>query len=298
MASLVLLAGLIGCSSDGEGDDDDSNNEPDAGAQDARIPRPDTGIKPSDTGVGTASALDALAGRYLMRFDAFGVASSSGILDINSRASFLITAEVEVAGDKLVATERFCHQTALQECDKGCEKAGTVVDARVIEKLQSRTFKREYTVDGASFVAEPSAAQLGYDDPKDTPIPTSSTDKRVWDIMEGGAREGFLSTLKLEGLPPLGGMISCEIYGAQRVVSTFQGELARSGESLSFPTGAKTLDLSMGQLQRLGANMPLCETQGEAPIDRATVSIVPDKRSSDDCPSVDEFDTALPGGPL
>ncbi|MDB4972112.1 MAG: hypothetical protein JWN48_453, partial [Myxococcaceae bacterium] len=191
-ATLALTVGLLGGL--GCGGDDASAPEPapkpdaavDAGKPDAKVSSvPDTGTKPArDADVSSGNpALDALAGRYLMRWDTFGT-GVTGIgpvtISIRSRVSFLFVTELSVEGDHLKATERLCNQTAKQKCLMGCETATTVVDQRVVDNFLHKTvFSREYTLgsDGKALTAGESIAALGYDGTGD--LPTSSSDSKV-----------------------------------------------------------------------------------------------------------------------
>lgn len=316
LALFAVLTGLSACGSDSAGsgdDDDDDGSKPvvDAGAEDARTPVADTGTKPVvDSGTpttGDTATLNALAGRYLLRFDNFGTteASPEGLagfkFTVRSRVSLLVTAELTVDGGKLVAKERFCDQTVLQRCDTGCSASTTVVDPKAISDfLVKRTFAREYTVSGTSFTAGHSVATLGYDEPGTGAMPTSGTDSRVWDVVKGDPREGLLTQLTVT--LPLLNPIECKVYGVQKVDTAFAGTLQGTGDAAKFPTSEIIPDLSKSDGVTLGASDPLCSAQDvSSPLEKYNLRILRVGNAGGDtwsCPATAEFDTKLPGGAL
>lgn len=308
--SVVLSAVLVGLTACG--DDPAEPGEPipevDAGAkpEDARVT--DTGTKPVDTGTATPgenATLTALAGRYLVRFDNFGTAVSSGFT-IRSRVSVLVAAELAVDGAQLTARERVCNQTVLQECKaSSCQASTTVVDAKAVgDFMVKRTFARLYTVAGANFSAGKAVYALGYDDPADGNAPDGPTDARVWDVIKGAEpREGLLTkvTVTAAPLPP----ISCNVYGTQKFVSQFSGALSGSGASASFPAAALEPVLNGSDANQLGSDNPLCApaqeptaTDESASVRFARFGDALGKGETWDCPSNAEFDSKLPGGAL
>jgi hypothetical protein len=313
LALIAVVTGLQACGDD-PADGDKPSPTVDAGAQDARTVAPDTGTdsgtKPVvDSGPPSASdtaTLNALAGRYLLRFDNFGTteASPGGLANfkVRSRVSMLVTAELTVDGGKLVATERFCDQTVLQRCEEGCTASTTVVDAKALSDfLVKRTFAREYTVSGTSFTAGHSVATLGYDETGTGAMPTSGTDTRVWDVVKGDPREGLLTQLTVTLPSPLPA-ISCKVYGVQKVDTAFAGTLQGTGASASFPTAAIVPDLSNSDGVTLGADNTLCSAQDvSSPLEKYNLRILRVGNAGGDtwsCPASSEFDTKLPGGAL
>jgi len=307
IVAVALLAGLTACGDDAPAEPEDTKPEVDAGTitkEDARVT--DTGTKPVDTGTATPdeqTTLTALSGRYLLRFDNFGTATSSGFT-IRSRVSVLVAAELAVDGAQLTAKERVCNQTVLQECVNGCQASTTVVDSKAVSDfLLKRTFARAYTVDGADFSAGKAVFALGYDDPADGNAPDSSSDARVWDVIKGDPREGLLTkvTVTAAPLPP----ISCNVYGTQKFVSQFSGVLSNSGASTSFPTGALEPNLDGSDAKSLGADVALCAPQGEptstdesSTVRFSRVGELLGKGETWACPPVSDFDSKLPGGAL
>jgi hypothetical protein len=319
LCALPLLIGLSMAACGGEDakpDTDDSGDERDAGrrpdaSRDAG--RPDTGngqtvpdAAPPRPDAGPSSVnLEALAGRYLMRWDVLGTAKSNflgGEMRIRSRLSTLVVAELKVEGNKLVSEERVCTQIAAQKCESICDTARTVVDPRTIEDfLKKKKQTREFTVSGdGTFTAERSVAQLGYDDEDlDGEVPTSSDDERVWDVEAGDPREGFLTsiTVKALGLGP-----TCQAFGTQKYVSSFSGKLGGSDDAPTLPT-IMALDLLDSAAATLGSSDATCNEQAmmaESPIDEANARMV---RYGDDlsedafwaCPADSVFNEKMPG---
>lgn len=311
---LAGLSGVPGCGGDGDDlpassrssspDRDAGKVKPDAKASSVpdtgASPRPEAGVEPQ-----TNTALDALAGRYLMRFDTFGTATTGLpplVVSIRSRVSLLFVTELVVDGDKLRATERLCQQTAKQKClDDTCGTASTVVDPRVAENFLRKTqFTREYALsaDGKSIAAGESIAALGY--VGDGPLPTSSGDQSVWDVdTSKGPREGMLTKLSVTNVG-LGGSISCEVYGVQKFVTKFSGALVGSASQPAFPT----MELEFGAASAagtLGSTSAACDAAGDSPLDRATVQLVRHGADDDDefwdCYDVDVFEAELPAPP-
>ncbi|MET0286012.1 MAG: hypothetical protein ABW352_16130 [Polyangiales bacterium] len=320
LRALPLLLGLsmAACGEDSKPSDDtdDTGEERDAGrrpdaSRDAG--RPDTGSGPTvpeasidnDASSGNEK-LDALKGRYVMRWDVVGTATSTsplsgGPLAIRSRLSTLVIAELSVDGDKLVSTERICTQVAQQKCKDGCTSATTTVDTRTIGILKTKNQKREFTLDGDTLTGEYSIAQLGYDDEDlDTPAPTSNTDERVWNIDSSTpAREGFLTkvSVTLTGVPL---PIACNAFGTQKFVSKFTATVGDEG-ALTF-SGDNNLDLEPSEAPALGSDVQACDDQAsmaKTPIEKSTARMA---RYGDDlsdeafwaCPAESVFNSELP----
>ncbi|MDB4989572.1 MAG: hypothetical protein JWN04_4750 [Myxococcaceae bacterium] len=305
-AVLVGLLGLLGSAGCGD-DGGSSSSEPakdaavEAGKSDAKVTNVhDTGVtKPPTDGGGVPStnpALDAIAGRYLMRWDTFGTGSTLGV-SIRSRVSVLIVTELMVDGDHLTATEQICNQSAKQKCLSGCNTATTTVDKRVIDNfLHQRQFTREYTLgsDGRAITAGLSTAELGYDG--DGPLPTSSSDPSVWDVItDQNPREGMLTSLLVTNVG-FGGMIKCDVYGVQKFVTKFSGTLGGSASAPTFPSMVLTFttDTAAG---RLGSTNPTCDAAGDSPLDNSTVQLVRYGDGDDNfwnCYGDSVFDAQLP----
>lgn len=311
-STLALFTGLLGCGDDPADSNDDPSPTVDAGSgsEDARAPAADTGTRPvvdgGTPGPGDTATLNALAGRYLLRFDNFGTteAMPGGLatFKVRSRVSMLVAAELSVEGGKLVSKERFCDQTVLQRCEEGCTASATVVDPRAISDfLVKRTFTREYTVSGSSFTAGHSVATLGYDEPGTGAMPTSGTDSRVWDVVKGDPREGLLTQLTVTLPAPLPA-ISCKVYGVQKVDTAFAGAIQGTGASATFPTSEIVPDLSKSDGVTLGADNSLCSAQDvSSPLEKYNLRILRVGNAGGDtwsCPPTAEFDTKLPGGAL
>lgn len=283
---------------------EDASKPKDAG-RDARNTVADTGPKdagPPDT------TLEPLAGRYLIRFDTLGTATSpapaplTGDIAIRSRVSNLIVTELTVEGDHLVGKERLCTQAIEQRCEELCSTAVTTVDSRTVKNFLLKQFQqRNYTVDGDSLKAEQSVATLGYtDEDVDNAAPTSSDDDRVWDVDDSKpVREGYLTQLKvtLSGIPlPL----TCAAYGTQKFVSAFSGTV--NGDQLEF--GAMNLVLEDSEAHVLGANPASCSAEGaESPVDVRNARMVRygEDMSEDafwNCPTQAVFDAQLTPTPL
>ncbi len=314
---LCLGLSLAACGDDSGGGEpeptkDAGNNKTDSGTRnDASTPRDDGGPTIPDSGQRDASSgdpkLDALAGRYMMRWDVVGTASSKtplgDPLTIRSRLSTLVIAELSVRDGKLMSNERVCTQVADQKCKEGCTKATTVVDSRTINNfLIKKNQTREFTLGGDTLTAGHSVAQLGYDDADlETAAPTSNSDQRVWDVDPSTpAREGFLTKISATVTTPLGGVpYFCDAFGTQKFVSTFSATLGSDGK-LSFEPDNLNLDGSQAPV--LGSSDPNCDSQAMmamTPIDKHDAYMV---RYGDDlsadvfwaCPSNSEFDKALP----
>ncbi|MDB4975809.1 MAG: hypothetical protein JWN48_4150, partial [Myxococcaceae bacterium] len=267
---------------------------------------PDTGTKPArDADVSSSNpALDAIAGRYLMRWDTFGTANS-GIgplkVAIRSRVSLLFVTELVVEGDHLKATERLCNQTAKQKCEpQSCDSSSTVVDPRVIEGfLHKTTFTRDYVLggDGRAITGGESTATLGYDGAGS--IPTSSSDSKVWDVIpDKSPREGMLTSIKIVNVGNLGGPpIMCDVYGVQKFVTKFEGTLGGSSAAPTFPNMPLifTPETAAG---RLGSTNAACDAAGDSPLDKATVQLVRHGDSDGDafwdCYGDDVFEQKIP----
>lgn len=289
----------------------DAGTRSDASSGDAG--KPDSGSKPasdagapSDDGGGASSAtLDALAGRYLMRWDVLGTASSNflgGEMKVRSRLSTLVVAELSVEGGKLMSKERVCTQVAEQKCESICDTASTVVDPRTIKDFLLKKYQaREFTLSSdGTLTAERAVAQLGYDDTDlDTAAPTSSDDKRVWDVISGSPREGFLTKVSISSL---GLTVACNVYGTQKFVTTFSGKLGGTDDAPELPA-TMTLDLLDSDAQRLGADMDTCANQeADSPVDSQNARMVRyDADPSDafwDCPADSVFDSMMAPTPL
>ncbi|HEX5658144.1 MAG TPA: hypothetical protein VFX59_13160, partial [Polyangiales bacterium] len=254
---LALTLALTACGGeDGPSDTDGTSDaEKDAGDTKRDSSRPDAGTPIKDDGGPTvpnksdASSddpkLNALAGRYLMRWDVLGTATSPnplGELKIRSRLSTLVVAELAVKDGRLVSTERICTQVAAQKClENTCSKANTTVDERTINNfLLKRTQERAWSLaaDGTVTGAE-STALLGYDDEDpNASLPTENTDERVWDVdTSNSVNEGFLTRISVTlGIP-----INCTAYGTQKYVSILKGKLDGSEAE------AVELDLDVNQ---------------------------------------------------
>lgn len=321
---IVAVVGLatMGCGgedapvdppADGTDEDDARGSITDAGRVDAGVntaaQKPnDAGAKIPDAQRPSAEAgsgnkkLDALAGRYLMRLDVLGTATSpsplGGEVAIRSRVSTLIVAELAVDGDQLSGTERVCTQVIAQKCEKQCTSASTSVDSRVVSGfLLQRQQHRTYTLaEDGTFRGERSIAQLGYDDTnEDAAAPTSPDDKRLWDVVPGNdIGEGLLSKLSVT----LGLTISCDAYGTQKFASSFSGKLGGSDGAPTIPEMTLALDGSEGT--RLGSSSPACDAQEvSSPVEIANARMV---RYGDDmnddafwnCPAPSVFDQQLP----
>jgi hypothetical protein len=282
----------------------DAGRTADAGARDARVGDAgrdvpvDSGREPTEPG----SSKSPFSGRYLIRIDTFGTASSSGFV-IRSRASELVTAVLTGDADELDAQERVCDQVAEQVCKEGCVRATTVIDPRVVKDFMSkRTFPRRYTRDGATFRAEKATYLLGYDDTSEGALPTDyKSDARMWDVISGGVREGLLTTFRVEtSLLP----ISCTLHGVTKFISSFSGAVEGDGADAKFTSDELEVNLDESDGKTLYANPEICGMQdSSSPVDRATVRIlrvgdVPAQGETWDCPSNAEFEQKLPGGAL
>ena len=247
-----------------------------------------------DSGGGAAVSLDALAGNYLLRFDTYGT-SSAATLAIRSRVSLLWVTKLTVEGDHLAATERLCTQTTQQVCKIGCTTASTVVDPKVIATfLPPRKFARTYTLaaDG-TFSGQRATALLGYDDPADGALPTTTGDMRAWDVIAGNPHEGMLTSLSINtGVVD----IMCQVYGVQKLVSAFTGRLMGVSPKPTFGTLALMLDGSDAAALGFEGN-PLCSGAAGAdfPLERAVARIVRyDAGGALDCSDLSDFDKLLP----
>jgi hypothetical protein len=316
MRALPLLAGLtlVACGGDDGDSGSDDTNKPDASkkpdggkdaGKDAGGPTvPDTGAK-GDASSGNPK-LDALAGRYLIRMDVLGIASSPGPLTgeikIASRVSTMVVAELSVDGDHLTANERVCTQDVKQECRDLCTNASTTVDQRVIDNfLLKRNQHRKYTLaEDGTFSGEQSAAQLGYDDPDESAhAPTDPGDERIWDVdSSNDVREGFMTKLSVT----LGVTVNCDAYAVQKYITSFSGTLGGTDDKPEIPQMDLVLDGAEGNA--LGSSSTACNTKNaSSPVMSANVRMV---RYGDDlsdsefwgCPSVDTFDEKMPPSDL
>jgi predicted small lipoprotein YifL len=297
ISQFVLSAGLCSiaaCGSDGGADG------PPATTKDAAPPVAvsDAGTTPVvdahvEAGVSNSS-LAALAGSYLLRFDTYGT-SSAGTLAIRSRVSLLWVTKLTVEGDHLAATERLCTQTTQQACKMGCTSASTVIDPKVISMfLPTRKFARTYTLAGdGTFSGERATALLGYDDPANGALPTTSDDVRVWDVVAGSPREGMLTSLDINtGVVD----VMCQVYGVQKLVSAFTGTLLGTSPKPTFASLTLSLDGSDAAALGFEGN-PLCNGAAGAdfPLERAVARIVRyDAGGALDCSDLSDFDKLLP----
>ncbi len=301
----------------------DAGAPADAGKRDARVTLPDSGAH-QDAGAdldaeGTAGAdagddaelgisgaaqarRAALSGRYLMRFDTFSSASyGSGFtaLELHSRTSLLLIAELAMNESGLDATERVCNQLFEHACRKGCTSATSVLDQAVIDDfLLTRFFTRGYQLDeNGTITGAASTIRLGYDDDAGGAVPTRTSDARVWDVVSGGVREGFLTQLTVNTAL---GAVSCSMYGAADFRATFQGTLDDSAGAPAFPEMTPALDGSNAVV--LGASSSTCSTQqqqGPDAVEHASVRLARYGDALSDqafwsCPSQSVFDQMLP----
>jgi hypothetical protein len=310
---LCLGLSLAACGDDDKSTDDGQTDQTgptgkvDAGGLDGSVPDGSArdGAATPDASAPANAALDGLAGRYLMRWDTVGTASSefaSVQVQIRSRLSTLLVAELKVTDGKLTSVERVCTQTAAQTCSKNCDGASTVIDPRVISDfLPTRQQSREFTLSAdGTFTAGRSVAQLGYDDPNpDAAEPTAPDDPRIWDVIPGGDREGFLSkvTVSAFGIP-----FECQTYGTQKFVTSFAGKLGGSVSAPQIPQ--MELDLGDSNALVLGSDNPACASQKvDVPVDIKNARMVRygDALAEDafwKCPEPSVFDAMLPGTPL
>jgi hypothetical protein len=305
-----------------EDDDADDDDEPveDAGRapRDAKVvPRPDTGPArpPSDGGGGPATrvdgevpapsgdALEALAGRYLMRMDLYSTVMTTRLprLTLKNRVSNLLMVDLVVDGDGLVGTEIMCDQTYEHDCVLGCETWKTALDPAVVDDFfgdPKRAVTRPYTFNKATGElrgAETTMA-LGFDDREgQSALPRAGevSDPRLWKISAGvGMYTRFDAAVLVAGRTT---SVTCQVETVQRFPNSFAGKVAGSTPALAGAEYKLDASKSAGVVVRVRGMSSQCTAanfegqQGE----QETGSIVRFQRyDGEGCPG--DFDKEFP----
>jgi hypothetical protein len=262
----------------------------------------------------TSAALDpavqAVAGRYLMRLDIFSIAllrESLVTADLPTRVSYLYITELQPStdGHGLVGVERLCHQTFESSCSPSCSASSAALTAS-IQHLWRTNQQRSYRLDGQQIVGEANAYRIGYDDPSETADPPgAANDARTWDNGNGfqvqaSFTKGVLSAdctarttqrLSLSFSGTLGGTAAAPSLAGSRalqanVSATRTGDLGSEGDDScpKNPRGVSSLDGGSRSVLRF------------APLP-ASISSMKDTKAlfTEACPAVSVWDTALPG---
>jgi hypothetical protein len=207
------------------------------------FPAPDAGDEP-DAGrlmVDPNDPLAGLQGLYLMRIDYYSTADESDGLGnrlvLKNRVSNLFLTELTPVDGKLRAREKMCFQSAAHKCIEGCEQWSTVHGPRLpVEYRKMAPLERTYTIsthaDGSyKLTAERALMPLGYNEPApgSAPLPTATSDARVWQLSSAtasarGVQTTLVGTLKAGPLRPT---LDCEVDSVMLFGTAFQTQLAR-----------------------------------------------------------------------
>jgi hypothetical protein len=269
----------------------------------------DAGAVSTPTSAVVDSAVQAVAGRYLMRLDIFSTAMLRETLvtaDLPTRVSYLYITELQPStdGHGLVGVERLCHQTFESSCSPSCSAASAALTAS-IQHLWRTNQQRSYRLDGQQIVGEANAYRIGYDDPSETADPPgAANDARTWDSGNGfqvhaSFTKGVLSAdctarttqrLSLSFSGTLGGTAAAPSLAGSRalqanVSATRTGDLGSEGDDScpKNPRGVSSLDGGSRSVLRF------------APLP-ASISAMKDTKAlfTEACPAASAWNTALP----
>lgn len=249
------------------------------------------------------SPLAPYQGTYLMRMDLFstvGLGDLAPDLNVRSRISNLLLAEVRLEGDQLVSHETLCHQTFTNVCGLCSNGFHVTPDENLFRFYPRASSERALRVSDGALTAGVASLAVGFDAENvdaQTALPTTASDERLWPLSASDrSRVGFRARVRTEAATV---KLDCVVTAAQRFTSSFRGAVGKDADS-PLEGAAFTLDTNATRLSVLGVEGTpegLCDAEllGGLPLPPRDEQRVRFARvdPTDRCPPISVFETKL-----
>jgi len=254
----------------------------DPGGATGGMQKPPDGLPPVITGDGgtappPGSPMAKAQGYYYFRTDiefTYSQTQQGVTLEVFNRVSHTGLTRVVASGEGLRGIERTCHIFYQHECKRSCDTLTTTIAPSAVALYRGMDLPRVYTLtnNGTEFVTDSNSLLLGWDGPAD-PLPTSLSDKSIWDADGSASTKGLYVNVKTDGLPssPFSpSSLNCYYNTVERFTSAYNGKLASDGSLNGVNAILNTTGSAAKTLQTAGGG--LCSpSDTNPPVSRTTV---------------------------